>query len=159
ARAVNGRNAAGFELACQARDNNYDQSEAEALIAEYAQDVGPYDQHGDQQPYTLAEGLASVAQAYSRPPRQPWIVAATSGGGPASPPPPSLPPPPSSPPPSGSPPPPNGPRLVAPGRNQPSGRRRILYRPPLAPVVEASLNALFQYHQHDPSIFVRGNQL
>jgi hypothetical protein len=160
ARATKGRNAAGFELSCQARDNGYTQSEAEALLAEYAGSVGPYDQHGEQQPYTESEALASVAQAYSEPPRQPWTLPTAAGDDPTSAPAPSSSPsPPSSPTPSGPPPPPNGPRLVAAGGNQPSGRRRILFQPPLAPVVAATLDALSQYHQAHPSIFMRGNQL
>jgi hypothetical protein len=164
-RSVTGRNAAGFGLACQLRDNGYDQTEAEAILADYVQCVGPYNQRGEHEPYTLAEARASVAQAYSRPPRQPWTFAAATGAGPsppvllsATPPPPPPSPPPSSGSPTSPPPPPSGPRLVLPGGAQPGVRRQIIYEPPLVPVVEASLDALDQHYRNDPQLFVRGNR-
>jgi hypothetical protein len=167
-RSVSGRNAAGFELACQARDNGYAQDEAEAILAEYGRGVGSYDQHGEYEAYTETEALASVAQAYSRPPRQPWSLPSTSSASAtpssASPPPPpscgSPPSPPNSAPPAGSsPPPPGGPRLVLPRGPQPRGRQMIVYEPPLTAIVNASLDALDSYYQSDPQLFVRGNQL
>jgi Bifunctional DNA primase/polymerase, N-terminal len=163
ARAANGRNAAGFDLACQLRDNGYAQDESEALLAQYSQGVALNNQHGEYEPYTAAEALASVAQAYSRPAREPWILegAVLQSSDPSS----------SSPPPTGlplsagnaepsssSPPPPGGPRLVVTGERQP-GRRQIIYEPPLTSIVEASLDALDVQDHGVPQLFVRGNQL
>jgi hypothetical protein len=159
-RAITGRNAAGFDLACQLRDNGYSQEEAEAVLAEYARGVGSYNQHGEYEPYTAAESLASVAQAYSRAAREPWNLAgiSPSDSSSSSPPPPSSGSPPS-PPSSSGPPPPAGPRLVLPG-GPPSGRRRqIQFKPPLTTVVKASLDALDCRHRGNPELFVRGNLL
>jgi hypothetical protein len=164
-RAVSGRNHAGFELACQLRDNGCAQDEAQDALAQYAQGVGPNNQHGQYELYTVTEALASVAQAYSRQAREPWSLPPTSSPSAASSrssPPPSLLGSPCSPlagaPPSSSPPPPVGPRLVMPGSRGP-GRRQILYQPPLTPIVEASLDALDRYYHADPQLFIRGNQL
>lgn len=66
AEAVEGcRNDVGFHLWCQFRDNKYSQAEAEAWAPEYVQAVP-----GDG--YTIEEALASVRQAYSEAPREPW---------------------------------------------------------------------------------------
>jgi hypothetical protein len=157
-RAVNGRNAAGFDLACQLRDNGYAQAEAEAVLAEYAQGVGPNNQHGEYERYTDAEALASVAQAYSRPSREPWgPEAAASPSSVSAPAPPSGSPASSAG--SSGPPPPPGPRLVVGGGSPPVRRPQILYKPPLATVIKASLDALDNYYRKDPRIFVRGNLL
>ena len=163
ARAVGGRNAAGFDLACQLRDNGYAQTEAEAVVAEYVQGVGAYNQHGECEPYTLAEALASVAQAYSRSARQPWGSAEDPAAGRfSSTPHPSSSSPPggsTSSPPSSSAPPPSGPRLVVPGGPRPDGRRQIIFEPPLTPVVEDSLEALDRHYRNAPRLFIRGNRL
>jgi hypothetical protein len=174
-RATGGRNAAGFDLACQLRDHGYEETEAAAVLAEYVRRVGDYNQKGQYEPYTMAEAQASLAQAYSRPAREPWCFAVTTPAGPSSPrlctsplplspaaiTSPPLPPSSGSPSskPASSPPPPAGPRLVVPDGPHPGGRRRILYEPPLTPIVEASLDALDHRYQNDPHLFVRGNQL
>src|SRR5438045_3511588 len=68
AAAPEGRNDAGFGLACQLRDNGYRQADADAVMADYQRRVGqPPDD-----PYTLAEAQASVIQAYKRERREPW---------------------------------------------------------------------------------------
>lgn len=63
-----GRNNSGHWLACQLRDNGYEQAETADLLREYAGYVGTMGDH----PYTEREALASVKQAYSRSPRDPW---------------------------------------------------------------------------------------
>lgn len=65
------RNEVGFALACQLRDNGVSQSEAACLLREYAARVP-----GDG--YSVAEALASVEQAYGRPPREPWATPAAA---------------------------------------------------------------------------------
>jgi Bifunctional DNA primase/polymerase, N-terminal len=69
------RNELGFELACQLRDNRIDRSAAEQAMREYARQcpVGDY-------PLLENDALASLAQAYGRPPRQPWKVAPNPPG-------------------------------------------------------------------------------
>lgn len=68
-----GRNAGGFWLACQLRDNAYRESEAEAALRIYQ------DRHraGDH-PYTWREAQNSLTQAYRRGPRTPWPVRLTA---------------------------------------------------------------------------------
>jgi hypothetical protein len=162
-RAVNGRNNAGFDLACQLRDNGYAREEAEAVLAEYTQGVGPTNQHGEYEPYTVSEALASVAQAYSSPERQPWSLAAPSSppsfSPSLSPPPPESSGPSSSAPGSSGLPPPAGPRLVVPGGPPSGGRRRVQFKPPLTTIVEASLVALDCHYRNDPKLFMRSNRL
>lgn len=63
-----GRNAIGFKLACQLRDNGHDRATAEQTLAEYAARAG---RDGDHE-YSAAEAAASVEQAYSHPAREPW---------------------------------------------------------------------------------------
>ena len=70
--AGSGRNEAGFSLALQLRDNGYSQSEAEAIVGEYASRVPPTNAKGETEPYTRRDALASVQQAYRQPPREPW---------------------------------------------------------------------------------------
>lgn len=67
-----GRNQAGFDLACQLRDNGFSQAEAESVLREFARYCPPFNAKGLPEPYTDSEALASVRQAYSSPPRQPW---------------------------------------------------------------------------------------
>lgn len=69
-----GRNNAGFWLACQLRDNGYDADEAGAILSDYAAAVPPMpDRDGVLHDYTEAEASHSVAEAYKRPPRAPWM--------------------------------------------------------------------------------------
>jgi hypothetical protein len=64
---LGGRNDTGFDLACQLRDNGYPVSEAEAALLDYQRRV-PQNGHA----YTVAEAVASVRSAYTRPQREPW---------------------------------------------------------------------------------------
>jgi hypothetical protein len=70
-----GRNKAGFWLACQLRDNRYSEAEAAAVMLRFCKLVGPTDQKGRDEPYAEREAIASLAQAYSTPPREPWAKA------------------------------------------------------------------------------------
>ena len=63
-----GRNDTGFRIACQIRDNEYPQPDAERILREYQGLV----ETGGEHPYTLEEALTSVRQAYNRPAREPW---------------------------------------------------------------------------------------
>lgn len=60
------RNETGFKLACQLRDDGLALEEAKPFMLEYAKRV-PESDH----PYTEKEALASLAQAYKRPSREP----------------------------------------------------------------------------------------
>lgn len=60
------RNAVGFWLACQLRDDKIPESEARSSILTYA-NLAP---QGREQ-YTSKEAIASVRSAYKRPPREP----------------------------------------------------------------------------------------
>src|SRR5262249_20123152 len=71
--ATTGRNNSGFWLACQSRDNGYAQTETEDLLRLYASHAPEVNPQGEHAPYTEAEALASVRQAYSRQPRAPWF--------------------------------------------------------------------------------------
>lgn len=62
-----GRNETGLWLACQLRDNGIGETEAAGILADYVERVGDLGDHE----YTIAEARASLAQAYSREPRQP----------------------------------------------------------------------------------------
>jgi hypothetical protein len=61
------RNEQGFWLACQLRDNGATESEADSILAEYADRVP----RGDS-PYTRGEASASVKSAYSSSAREAW---------------------------------------------------------------------------------------
>lgn len=71
------RSNAAFWLACQLRDNQYDQDTAEEIISEFTARVG-----GGTSPFTIREGLAAVQQAYRRPAREP-SYRPPQGGAPA----------------------------------------------------------------------------
>ena len=60
------RNAVGFWLACQLRDDRIPEAEARSIILMYA-NLAP---EGREQ-YTSKEAIASVRSAYKRPPREP----------------------------------------------------------------------------------------
>lgn len=69
------RNACGFMLALQLRDNGYSRDEARSYILSYQQTVDdPTDR------YPADEALASLDSAYSRPPRIPWQPRRHSAG-------------------------------------------------------------------------------
>lgn len=63
-----GRNIAGFWLACQLRDNQVSEPEAEGYLTQFAESVTSEGEH----PYTVAEALSGVKQAYRHLPREPW---------------------------------------------------------------------------------------
>jgi putative DNA primase/helicase len=67
-----GRNNAGFWLACQLRDNAYSQIEADAVLIDYVKSVAGTNTKGEEEPYQTTEALASVRTAYDRVPREPW---------------------------------------------------------------------------------------
>jgi hypothetical protein len=70
--APNGRNDAGFWLACQLRDNGYGIGEAESAIRNYQSSVPSTNAKGQREPYAVAEAMGSLREAYSRPAREPW---------------------------------------------------------------------------------------
>jgi len=69
---VEGRNNAGFWLACQLRDNSYSQAEAEAVRIDYAKRVDGTNTKGEKEAYQTTEAISSVRAAYDRLPREPW---------------------------------------------------------------------------------------
>lgn len=73
-----GRNDAGFWLACQLRDNGYSEREALRVMQDYATRCPGTNTKGDDEPYTNSEIRATLAQAYSRAARGPWGKGATS---------------------------------------------------------------------------------
>jgi len=66
-----GRNDAGFWLACQLRDHAVPLNDAENMMQHYQRTVGSTNTKGAEEPYTVNEAVASLAQAYNAPPRQP----------------------------------------------------------------------------------------
>jgi hypothetical protein len=67
-----GRNNAGFWLACQARDNGYSESETGRILLNYAAQTEPVNAKGQPEQYTEAEALATLREAYKRARREPW---------------------------------------------------------------------------------------
>jgi len=67
-----GRNNAGFWLACQLRDNKYSEAEGLELVREFARACPASNAKGQQQEYSDIEVRASVREAFSAPPREPW---------------------------------------------------------------------------------------
>ncbi len=68
-----GRNNAGFWLACQLRDNGYDLAAAESAMRVFRSHAGPANTKGRQEPYTEHEMMASLREAYSRSAREPSV--------------------------------------------------------------------------------------
>jgi hypothetical protein len=66
------RNNAGFELACQLRDNGYNSNNAEAALRDFAMRIPQMDGHGNFAPYSQTEYMASIRKAYEQPAREPW---------------------------------------------------------------------------------------
>ena len=60
------RNAVGFWMACQLRDDNVPELEARSIMLTYANRAPQ-----GKEPYTSKEAIASVRSAYNRPPREP----------------------------------------------------------------------------------------
>jgi putative DNA primase/helicase len=67
-----GRNNSGLWLACQLRDNNYSQTEAEFIMRDYRARVPTLNTKGDREDYTEGEMLATLREAYSQRARAPW---------------------------------------------------------------------------------------
>jgi hypothetical protein len=67
-----GRNNAGFWLACQLRDNGYEMGDAYFAMRDYCSQVRSINAKGNREGYTQAEITASLSQAYSLTPRDPW---------------------------------------------------------------------------------------
>jgi Bifunctional DNA primase/polymerase, N-terminal len=76
-----GRNDAGIWLACQLRDNGYSQGEAETAMRNYQSSTPSTNAKGQREPYSVAEALASLRQAYSRPAREKWAQRTTTRKG------------------------------------------------------------------------------
>jgi uncharacterized protein (DUF927 family) len=76
-RAPTGRNDSGLWLAMQLRDNGYSQLEAEQVMRDYVTRAPNTNTKGHPAPYTEQEAFATLRQAYSRPPRQPWTQSNT----------------------------------------------------------------------------------
>lgn len=66
-----GRNNAGFWYACQLRDNRVPEQLARGLMERYAASVPSTNTKGKLEPYTAAEAIASLAEAYRAAPRDP----------------------------------------------------------------------------------------
>jgi P4 family phage/plasmid primase-like protien len=70
-RQSNGRNAAGFWLAQQLRDEGWSQGDTERfIVSQYQPRTKDTDAKGQRAPYTAEEARASVAAAFSRPRRE-----------------------------------------------------------------------------------------
>jgi uncharacterized protein (DUF927 family) len=67
--ASDGRNIAGFWLACQLRDSGLPKAEAELVMHSYQERTPATNVKGSDEPYTWPEARASLDAAYSRPPR------------------------------------------------------------------------------------------
>ncbi len=67
-----GRNNAGFWLACQLRDNRVPRDEAEQVIRAYADRVPPTNSKGMEERYRVEEALASLESAYREEARDAW---------------------------------------------------------------------------------------
>lgn len=68
---LEGRNNAGFWYACQLRDNGVPEQLARGLMERYAAAVPSTNTKGQPEPYTSAEALASLREAYRAAPRAP----------------------------------------------------------------------------------------
>ncbi len=67
-----GRNTAGFDLACQARDNGYSESETLGILRTFRNNAAPTNTKGQHEPYSEQEIAASLREAFNRSPRDPW---------------------------------------------------------------------------------------
>jgi hypothetical protein len=72
-RAQFGRNDAGFWLATQLRDHGFDEDEAREVMQDFVERAPLRSPRGALEPYTLGEARASLEQAYSREPREPFL--------------------------------------------------------------------------------------
>ena len=67
-----GRNETGFWLACQLRDNHSLEDAARDVMLRYARQVPDWNSKSQHEPYSDAEALHSLAEAFKRVPRDPW---------------------------------------------------------------------------------------
>lgn len=67
-----GRNNSGMWLACQLRDNGFSQADTEQALRNYRSRCPEVNTKGQREAYTLTEVWATLREAYSRPPREPW---------------------------------------------------------------------------------------
>ncbi len=67
-----GRNNAGFDLACQLRDNDFSEAQAETALRDYARRVPATNTKGEQEAYTEQEALLSVQSAFQKGARAAW---------------------------------------------------------------------------------------
>ena len=70
--ATEGRNNAGFWLACQLRDNGFSMGHASCVMEAFAEGVPRMNRAGRRAPYTMSEAAASLRQAFVHPPREQW---------------------------------------------------------------------------------------
>lgn len=68
-----GRNNTGFNLAVQLRDNRFTYEEARDAMAEYQARVPATNTRGQAEPYSLGDAQINLDQAWSQPPREPWV--------------------------------------------------------------------------------------
>jgi hypothetical protein len=69
---ADGRNNTGLWLGCQLRDAGLSEQDAGEALNKYVRNVSPNNRKGLPEPYTHAEALSTLRQAYSRDPRAPW---------------------------------------------------------------------------------------
>jgi Bifunctional DNA primase/polymerase, N-terminal len=69
---MEGRDNAGFWLACQLRDNRFSQSRAESALLAYACRVPNTNTKGQVEPFTDEDARAKVRSAYNAPAREAW---------------------------------------------------------------------------------------
>jgi uncharacterized protein (DUF927 family) len=77
-----GRNAAGFWLATQLRDNRFEQDRALAAMHVFRSMCPSVNHKGEQEEYTEAEVRASLDSAFSKSARKPWPTAKINGSAP-----------------------------------------------------------------------------
>ena len=65
-----GRNNAGFWLACQLRDREVSEGEAENVIRRYAEGVSSTNTKGQPEPYTSVDAIKSLRKAFESPRRE-----------------------------------------------------------------------------------------
>jgi hypothetical protein len=73
------RNDTGFWLATQCRDHDLTEDEAREVMLTYQAGAPQEDAHGEIRPYTANEAMGSLASAYSREPREPFLTGAGDG--------------------------------------------------------------------------------
>jgi putative DNA primase/helicase len=67
-----GRNNAGFDLACQSRDNGYTEDEVVIIMRNYRSRAAAVNTKGQHEPYTDTEISATVREVFSKAAREPW---------------------------------------------------------------------------------------